>query len=267
MPAAEARERVGRVKSAITQAREDLVSLWRERAWVALGYASWDELCDTEFGVRMALPRNERREVVNELRREGMSTRAIGSALGVHGTTVVGDLKATAEKSAVDEPETVTSLDGRQRPASFPPRTPPAPAVPVPPAVPLDRYPELQHYADRPEKAATLAAALDGYDDDERAVRREALAATIAAEQRNGGPVSYLQRDLDIEKADALFVTASQAVRAIQTAGGPGLLARVADRMDPLTRDGWAQTYTALAEHARAMAVAITSPSHLRSVQ
>lgn len=250
MDAEEARERVDRVKAAVTQAREDLVSLWRERAWLSLGYASWDELCDAEFGVRMALPREERREVVAELRAEGMSTRAIGSALGVSDTTVVRDL-STASCEAV-EPERVTSLDGRQRPATR--------------QAPAERYPELEHYADRPAKAEAIASALDGYDDTEREVRREALAASIAAEQRNGGPVRYVNADPDMDAAHAMYESLSAALRSIERAG-PDVFGRVADRLDPLVRISWADTCASLALHVVALSVAIESPKHLRSVQ
>ncbi len=53
----------------------------------------------------------------------------------------------------------------------------------------VTRYPELQHYADdRPEKAVRLAAALDGYSDTERQMRREVLGKRIAAEREGRMP-------------------------------------------------------------------------------
>ena len=122
MTEAEARARVDRVKAAVATARDDLVSLWRERAWLSLGYLSWDELCDAEFGVRMSLPRVERPAIVAGLRAEGMSTRAIGSALGMSEPTVRRDL-STASYDAVEPPARITGLDGRHRPAIVP-RTP-----------------------------------------------------------------------------------------------------------------------------------------------
>lgn len=135
----EARERVERVKAQVAAARSDLVALWRGRAWLALGYASWDALCDAEYGVRMALPRDERREAVAELRAEGMPVRAIGPTLGLPKSTVHDDLKATRlSGSGQTEPERVTSLDGRERPATRPtppPAEPAEPAAPEPPAV------------------------------------------------------------------------------------------------------------------------------------
>lgn len=251
MDAEEARERVDRVKAAVTQAREDLVSLWRERAWLSLGYASWDELCDAEFGVRMALPREERREVVADLRAEGMSTRAIGSALGIGNGTVHRDL-ATVPSGTV-EPARISSLDGRERPA-----TRPAPAV---------RYPELEHFSDRPAKAEAIADALDGYDDDERAVRRDALAKSIAAEQRNGGPLNYRDAaDPDQDKARAVYEQVAAAARIAHLSGGPDLMARVVERLDDVTRDAWRGTYADLSARAASMAAALERPA-LRRVQ
>jgi len=52
-----------------------------------------------EFGTLVRLPRDEREIVVSALRDDGMSLRAIGSALGVDDKTVRNDL-AGAEKSA-----------------------------------------------------------------------------------------------------------------------------------------------------------------------
>ncbi|MFD7982126.1 hypothetical protein ACFV4M_01935 [Kitasatospora indigofera] len=50
----------------------------------------------------------------------GMSTRAIGSAVGVHHDTVHRDVQATVGNPTVDGHSTVLSLDGRERPASRP---------------------------------------------------------------------------------------------------------------------------------------------------
>lgn len=52
------------------------------------------------------------------------------------------------------------------------------------PAEAVERYPELAHFAGKPRKQVTLAAALDGYDLLERESRRETLAKYIAADKR-----------------------------------------------------------------------------------
>lgn len=131
MPEAEARERLARVRSHVTAAWDDLIALHARRAWVALGHASWEALCDAELdGARIALPRQERREVVGQMRQAGMSTRAIGQAIGVSKSQVDRDLStvpfgtvgesSTGADAPVERPATVTSLDGRKRPASQP---------------------------------------------------------------------------------------------------------------------------------------------------
>ena len=123
----EAKRRVDRVKSGVERIWDDLVVLYRERAWSVLGYQSWDALCDAEFGgTRIALPRQQRQEVVCDLRESGMSTRAIASAVGVAVGTVASDLEATVQNRTVDQPATITGLDGRTRRAT-PTRPNPAP--------------------------------------------------------------------------------------------------------------------------------------------
>lgn len=52
------------------------------RADKALGYASWHAYCEAELG-GIRIPLADRPAAVAELRGAGMSTRAIGSAIGV----------------------------------------------------------------------------------------------------------------------------------------------------------------------------------------
>ncbi len=67
---------------------------------------------------RQIMPADLRRKVVAELREQGHSYRAIGGALGVHDTTALRDMqKTTAAGAAVEEPEHITGLDGKVRPA------------------------------------------------------------------------------------------------------------------------------------------------------
>jgi hypothetical protein len=106
---------------AIGEARgipEQLAEVWSERGWLAIGYDSFQAMCDDRLGgMVLSLPRAERREVVGEMRQRGMSTRAIASAIGVTDMTVRRDLDSTATNVAVDQPERITGLDGRSRPA------------------------------------------------------------------------------------------------------------------------------------------------------
>lgn len=81
------------------------------------------------------------------------------------------------------------------------------------------RYPELAHYADRPDKAAVLADALDGYGEQEREVRRDALNKRIAAEQ--SGRLSAAPGDFlgDTQAAERLRVTRVTDVTQAQGVG------------------------------------------------
>lgn len=87
-----------------------VVKAWEGRAWAALGHESWDAYCAAELDTdHFKLPRAERREVVVSMREAGMSTRAIGAALGVGNKTVHRDLGPVSN----DTPAPVTGLDGK----------------------------------------------------------------------------------------------------------------------------------------------------------
>lgn len=130
----EARRLVDGMRADVADLGERIATAYIGRAWLALGHPSWDALCDVEFdGARLRIPREQRVEQVQSLRSAGLSTRAIGSALGVGDATVRRDL-STAPDDAVEQPTTVQSLDGRTRPASQPPRPQPSPPVVSEPA-------------------------------------------------------------------------------------------------------------------------------------
>jgi len=100
-------------------------SAWRGRVWIALGHESWAEWAGVHLA-GMQLPRIERREVVAELHAEGMSTRAIATAVGAHHSTVADDLAgvgfptpapaidaAIVEAEVIDTPTVTIGLDGK----------------------------------------------------------------------------------------------------------------------------------------------------------
>lgn len=143
---ADARELTAQIRTSVQELLPKIRTAYRRRADLALGYAGWDEYCDAELtGLR--LPLGDRAEAVTTLRGDGMSQRAIGSALGISAATVNRTL-ATVSSETV--PERITGTDGREQPATRPtPTTPgpsdaavtppvdpgatPAPAAPVPP--------------------------------------------------------------------------------------------------------------------------------------
>lgn len=127
-----------------------------ERADQALGYANWADYCSAELsGIRV--PLDDRPAMVGELRANGMSTRAIGSALGVTHTQVQRDLNRLERDVPVAQPEKVLSLDGRSRPASMPEK--PGPVEAAEEESPLPGMPEGQ------ERADAFMAGVDAVED------------------------------------------------------------------------------------------------------
>lgn len=102
---AAARALTDQLRQSLSVSWELLVEAYQRRAWAALGYQSWDAYTDAELGeVRLRLPREERREVVASMTEAGMSTRAIGSALGVNRKTVMADREVVQNGPPADEP-------------------------------------------------------------------------------------------------------------------------------------------------------------------
>lgn len=112
-----ARQRVDRIKTLVGAARADIIESYQQRDWTQLGYESWDAMCSAEFGTVLRLSVEDRQQAAADLRGAGMSTRAIGSALGVSSETVRRDLASTDTNVAVEE---VTGLDGKKRAATRP---------------------------------------------------------------------------------------------------------------------------------------------------
>lgn len=121
MSAASARRLTDEIRDTLTVAYDKLVEAWHGRADLALGYESWDAYCAAEFSeARMLRPTPEqRREIVAVMRGEGMSTRAIGSALGVGNKTIHRDL----DEAVVSDDTPVTGTDGK----TYTPRSEPEP--------------------------------------------------------------------------------------------------------------------------------------------
>ena len=112
-----ARELIAVIQGSVDQALAAMTRLYEERAWLYLGYGSWEELCAEEFRP-LALNRTDRAEVVQGLRSAGMSTRAIGSALGVSPGTVHAELSGVQNRTPDAAPfrSAVTGTDGKTYP-------------------------------------------------------------------------------------------------------------------------------------------------------
>lgn len=124
--ATEARRITDQIRAGMEAVWQLISRAYSERAWLALGYTSWDAYCAHEFRTaRLCLPREERSEVVSSLRDSGLSLRAIASATGNSVNTVRKDLEqvyqfdtpALAGSAAVP---LVTGMDGKNYPSSPP---------------------------------------------------------------------------------------------------------------------------------------------------
>ena len=104
----EARALTDRIKIAVEGTWQLIREAYTSRTWAVLGYDTWDAYCNAEFGnARLALPREERQEVVASLRESGLSTRAIASATGLSQSTVA----RTTE--SLDSVAVVTGVNGK----------------------------------------------------------------------------------------------------------------------------------------------------------
>lgn len=156
MPADDARRLTERIRYsalAVRDGMEKLQALVEEaqagQAHVALGYKSWTAyLADTLGQEPLRLPRDQRQELVGYLAGEGMSTRAIAPIVGVSHEQVRQDT-STVKNLTVEQPATVTSLDGRQRPASRPSAVVDVETGEVPPAPAQDRTPQRRALTDQ----------------------------------------------------------------------------------------------------------------------
>lgn len=114
-----ARALTDQIKVAVEGTWQLIERAYVTRAWAVLGYLSWDDYCQREFGTsRLRLPREERQEVVASLRESGLSTRAIAAATGVDRNTVMSDLRQVAE---IQPPDPEIAAAGVQNRTPQPP--------------------------------------------------------------------------------------------------------------------------------------------------
>lgn len=256
-----ARELVDMIRAGVSVVRDALIEAFEGRAWVALGYADWQSLCDAEFGVRVQLPREQRRELVGELREAGLSTRAIGSALDVAPSTVREDLGTGGRNRP---PERVTGTDGKSYQPESDARKRAAEAAAL-----AERYTELAYYAEagRTDDVIRLGNALQGYSEPELSMRRDNLRKKVAAEQRRDAAPEIEQGPDYVDLASRMFTATNAAAQEAERAGGADSVIRALDTgIDPLLRSTWHDQFASFAATCNALAQACKSPS-LRRVR
>lgn len=122
MGVAEAKEFVEYIHGVQDEGPRRVIDAYRRRAWLALGYSSWADMCD---GEDLRLPR----ELTPELRAGGLSIRAIAAVQGVAVGTVHKDVESGVQSGQANRtPGPTTGLDGKSYPARGGPD-------PLPPAV------------------------------------------------------------------------------------------------------------------------------------
>lgn len=118
LDAADARRLTDQIKLALDATWEAGKRAWEGRAWIALGYDSWDEYCTREFGTsHLRLPREDRDSVIPSLRAAGMSGRAIGALTGLNERTVRRSL-AEVSAAANAAPDSGLALEPEAAPAA-----------------------------------------------------------------------------------------------------------------------------------------------------
>ena len=129
MSPASAEQVTVQIRTVLDRAWEFIALAYKGRAFLALGYASWDEYVDARFGdLRLAVPREHRTQVVATLAGARMSVRAIAKLLGVGVATVHRELVRSAgvPTGTPEPPNAVSTLgrDGKTYPRDRQPRRP-----------------------------------------------------------------------------------------------------------------------------------------------
>lgn len=162
-----ARELTDQIRQTLRIGHDLIIQAFRGRAWSALGYQTWDAYCAGEFNeARMVrLDREQRREIVAEMKQAGMSNRAIASGIGVDYKTVMRDAQLVQ-----DVPVEIRGIDGKTRPNLTPVNAGPRPpaAAPAPASQTPRRRPLTDVARDVGWDARKLAEKVQRLSDDDR---------------------------------------------------------------------------------------------------
>lgn len=112
LPADVARDLTDRIRRQLEFTWDLVIQAYEGGAWVALGYKSWNDYCVKEFGSQhIAIPREDRNEIVGSLRDAGLSLRAISSATGISKDTVARSLtsRSTVANATVEDSDDSSS--------------------------------------------------------------------------------------------------------------------------------------------------------------
>jgi hypothetical protein len=112
----QARNLTDQLRADLTSSVNLMIQAFDQRIWIPLGYENWAEYLDGEFGeMRPKYPVSQRQEMVLRMLARKMSTRVIGSALGVTQMTIVNDKKALEDRGLIAiESGKVKGEDGKE---------------------------------------------------------------------------------------------------------------------------------------------------------
>lgn len=108
-----ARELTDKIRAGLEGVFELIKAAYIGFAWSSLGYSSWDEYVQREFGnLYLRPPREDREEIISSMRDVGMSIRAIAAATQLSRGTVGNEIAA---QSGVQNwtPEHADAADGQ----------------------------------------------------------------------------------------------------------------------------------------------------------
>lgn len=106
-----ARARVQKIRAHVEDVKALIIEAYEGRDWETLRYATWDDYCTAEFGAAIAIPKDERAELVFHLRDHGLSLRAIESATGISKATAARTLASGVPS---ETPAKTTGTDGKK---------------------------------------------------------------------------------------------------------------------------------------------------------
>jgi len=122
MSPASAEQVTVQIRTVLDRGWDYIALAYKGRAFVALGYPTWDAYVDARFGdFRIAIPREHRQQAVAALAGVRMSVRAIASLLGVGVGTVHREMVSQSgvpdgTPDRDDESPSTLGLDGKQYP-------------------------------------------------------------------------------------------------------------------------------------------------------
>lgn len=140
LSASQARQVTDKIRAGLEGVYQLIQSAYSGRAWGVLGYRSWDDYVQREFGnLALRPPLEDRKEVVLSMREAGMSMRAIATATQLGYGSVHRELDDRSgdpngspvhaegneqEPKPVDSERHILGMDGRSYPAQQGTRSP-----------------------------------------------------------------------------------------------------------------------------------------------